>query len=74
MQGLIISLIFFIFIVSNLFIYPFLFNFKKINENNIDKIVLLYNLLCDIILFKLSYITGYIYIIIILFFVILFRA
>lgn len=72
MQSLIIIILFSQSIIFNFFIYEFLFNFKKITEDNIDKIVLFYNLIIDIILFHFSYSAGFYYLLLILFFTYMF--
>ena len=72
MQSLIISIIFTLSFISNFFIYEFLFDIKKISEDNIDKIVLFYNLIIDIILLHFSYSAGFYYLLIILFFTYMF--
>lgn len=72
MQSLIIIILFSQSIIFNFFIYEFLFNFKQITEDNIDKIVLFYNLIIDIILFHFSYSAGFYYLLLILFFTFMF--
>lgn len=72
MQSLIIIILFSQSIIFNFFIYEFLFNFKQITEDNIDKIVLFYNLIIDIILFHFSYSAVFYYLLLILFFTFMF--